>query len=50
MSDAKKQESRIPPALSSMHPQIHTPISIYNILYSQKKCKILNIFLYNIYP
>ena len=39
------QESRIAPALSSMHPQMHTPISIYNIQQALKKYK----FLYEIF-
>ena len=34
-----KQESRITPALSSMYPQIHTPISAYTIQQASKKCK-----------
>jgi len=33
------QESRISPALSSMCPQTHTPISIYSIQQSPKKFK-----------
>lgn len=35
------QESRITPTLSSMHPQMHTPISNYNIQQPLKKCKFL---------
>lgn len=34
-----KKESRTTPALSSMHPQMHTPISNYNIQHIKIKCK-----------
>jgi hypothetical protein len=38
------QESWSTPALSSIHPQMHTPISIYNIPQTFKKASFIDNF------